>query len=230
MFTSVFYYFGLFLFNVSNSFRDTRSLLSFLSCELLSLVGRRAMNLHKRGVIRSLHEEKHSPGFSYLSHRDLGRTGTTTLDSNVALYALPSELAEGGLSSQMQCYSHYGFPTAGACLTIHWPEPVKVPGHEQYLDYLERSTSVCALLNVFGIPTQFLHTTGDLIVDLSLADMRYTPLTHLYAFSIMAGQENYVNRRYPLPQEPHYPTLELPQALQPAGREGFVMTRVMNQA
>ena len=183
----------------------------------------------QRGLVRYVFEEKHSPGWSYYFAKAFSEYGLTSLDRNAGLFALPSELVDNGLASQLCLYSHPGLTASGVYLEVAWPGEFIIPGSQYYDDYCANSGIVISILREFGYRVAIQATTGNILIDMSEFNRRYTSITSLYADALMRAEEGYSDRRYPLPKRIHYPVLSLPGQLVPVDQPGFVMRSNMTQ-
>ncbi|CBY33060.1 unnamed protein product [Oikopleura dioica] len=183
---------------------------------LLALIGQRAVNMLNRGLVRFLSEEKHSPGFNHFFTKAYGGLGFSTLDVNCGLYALPTELVDGGQVLQMTLYSQPGYNTPGCYLRVHWPLEFKTVGSTHYLEYVEQSSVLLTVLRIFGFTTEVLPADGDIVIDMSVFDESLAPLLAPYADTLLRAEDGYLQRRYPLPERIYYPPHQLPDELQPA--------------
>ena len=194
----------------------------------MALVGQRINNMQNRGLIRFIFEEKHSPGFMYYFVQSLNEYGLSSLDRNAGLFALPSELTEAGLSLQLCSYSQPGLPSPGAYLEVTWPDEFKEPSSQYYSDYCSNSGVILAVLREFGLKVDLLATTGNLHIDMTNFDPRYSPIVKLYADALMRSADGYSDRRYQLPQPIHFPKLRLPAQLQPWEQPGLLLAPNMS--
>ncbi len=170
-----------------------------------------------RGLVRFLAEDKHSPGYSHFFTKGFGALGFSSLDVNCGLYALPTELVDGGQVLQMTLYSQPGYNTPGCYLRVHWPLEFKTVGSTHYLEYVEQSSVLLAVLRAFGFIAEVLPADGDIVVDMSVFDEAMATLLAPYADTLLRAEDGYLQRRYQLPERIYYPPHQLPDVLQPAG-------------